>query len=403
MTHHAVNKWMRRTKWAGVFIVGLFFVLLFGAQTPSRAENERVVTVYHDGVEQTIVTDAQTIGEALSRAKVTLNEHDSVEPALNTKLVAAGYSVNVYRARPVTVVDGYQRYTVMTSHTSAREIAEAAGFPLYDEDNYTLDRIDDFVEEGGVGLKMSIDRATLMRLVLYGTSAEIRTQADTIGELMAEKKIVLQSEDGANLDPNTPITHGISLEVWRNGVQTATNEEEIKFTTKQVRDTDKPAGYREVQTPGTKGKKVVTYQIEMKNGKEVSRKQIQSVVVQEAKEQVEIIGGKPSGNPLTKSKGVNMFVDSSGVTHRETYYDLVMTTVMRNCGAGGNYSVRAADGAKVDKDGYVIIAAHLGNYPRCSVVETSMGAGKVYDTGGFTSVHPHGFDLATDWSNNDGR
>ena len=115
-----------------------------------------------------------------------------------------------------------------------------------------------------------------------------------------------------------------------------------------------------------------------------------------------MVGAKASGNPLTKSMGVNQFTDSKGVVHRETYYDLPMSIVMGNyCGAGGYYTVRA-DGAKVDKDGYIIVAAHLGNYPRCSVVETSMGLGKVYDTGGFASVHPHGFDLATDWSNNNG-
>jgi uncharacterized protein YabE (DUF348 family) len=400
MTTHARHNWVRRLKWAGLFIVSLFIVSLSG--TPSRAENERVITVFHDGIEQTIVTDAQTVGEALERAKVTLNESDTVEPARATKLEAPAYSVNVYRARPVTVVDGPQRSVVMTSHTSAGKIAEAAGVTLYNEDEYTLDRIDDFVTEGSVGLKMTIDRATLMRLVLYGTPTEIRTQATTVGELMAEKKIHLAGEDGTNLSPETPITSGLSLEVWRNGVQTATVEEEVNFATKQVRDVDKPVGYREVQTAGVKGKKMVTYQIEMKNGQEVSRTLIQSVTTQEPKEQVEVIGAKASGSPLSKAKGVNMFVDSKGVTHRETYYDLPMAAVMRNCGAGGNYSVRS-DGAKVDAGGYVIIAANLANYPRCSVVETSLGLGKVYDTGGFASVHPHGFDLATDWSNNNGQ
>jgi uncharacterized protein YabE (DUF348 family) len=400
MTKQVRHIWMRRFTWAGIFIVSLFVVSLSG--TPSRAENERVITVFHDGIEQTIVTDAQTVGEALARAKVTLNQNDTVEPARDTKLEAPAYSVNVYRARPVTVVDGAQRSVVMTSHTSAGKIAAAAGLPLYNEDEYQLDRIDDFVSEGSVGLKMTIDRATLMRLVLYGTPTEIRTQAETIGELMEEKKIVLSGEDGSNLDANTPITSGMSFEVWRNGVQTATVEEEVAFTTKQVRDADKPVSYKEIQTPGTKGKKMVTYQIEMKNGQEVSRKLIQSVTTQEPSEQVEVIGAKPSGSPLSKAKGVNMFVDSKGVTHRETYYDLPMAAVMRNCGAGGNYSVRS-DGAKVDAGGYVIIAANLANYPRCSVVETSLGLGKVYDTGGFASVHPHGFDLATDWSNNNGQ
>ena len=77
-----------------------------------------------------------------------------------------------------------------------------------------------------------------------------------------------------------------------------------------------------------------------------------------------------------------------------------MSVVMGYCGGGG-YSVRA-DGVKVDKDGYVLVAANLSRYPRCSIVETSLGTGKVYDTGGFAANNPEQFDLATDWSNHDG-
>lgn len=401
MIRRKQRKWLGRLSWAAVFTLALFVVSIVGTPAPViRAENERLITVYHDGIEKTIVTDATTVGDALGRAGITLHKNDTVEPASSMPLVARAYSVNVYRARPVVVVDGSHRSTVMTAHTSARGIAEAANITLYDEDIHALNRIDDFVGEGGVGLKLTIQRATLMRLVLYGKVAEIRTQAKTIGELMAEKQIILQPEDGANLSPDTPITPATTLEVWRNGVQTATNEEDIAFTTKQIRDVDKPAGYKAIQEAGVKGKKMVTYQIEMKNGQEVSRKVIQSVNIQEPKQQVEVVGGaRPTGG-LTKSKGVFHFVDSKGVTHRETYYDLRMDGVMRFC--GGTYSVRD-DGAKIDQDGYVLVAANLNRYPRCSIVETSLGLGRVYDTGGFATVHPDGFDLATDWSNYDGR
>jgi hypothetical protein len=109
----------------------------------------------------------------------------------------------------------------------------------------------------------------------------------------------------------------------------------------------------------------------------------------------------PLPNALTRSKGAQIFVDSSGVAHRETYYDLPMNVVMRACG-GGSYTVRS-DGAKVDQDGYVLVAANLRSYPRCTVVETSLGPGKVYDTGGFAVRHPYGFDLATDWTNYNGQ
>jgi hypothetical protein len=107
---------------------------------------------------------------------------------------------------------------------------------------------------------------------------------------------------------------------------------------------------------------------------------------------------KPRKDALTVSKGAQVFVDSAGIAHRETYYDLPMSVVIRACGKEGTYKIRS-DGAKVDQDGYVLIAANLNSYPRCTVVETSLGPGKVYDTGGFAARHPYGFDLATDWTN----
>lgn len=110
----------------------------------------------------------------------------------------------------------------------------------------------------------------------------------------------------------------------------------------------------------------------------------------------------PKPNALTKSKGAQVYVDTSGVAHRETYYDLPMQITMRSCGAHNSYTIRS-DGAKVDQDGYILVAANLGAYPRCTVVDTSMGPGKVYDTGGFAARYPYGFDLATDWTNYDGR
>lgn len=115
-----------------------------------------------------------------------------------------------------------------------------------------------------------------------------------------------------------------------------------------------------------------------------------------------VVAFVPKPNALTKFKGAHVYVDDNGVAHRETYYDLPMNIVMQSCGAGGSYSVRPEDGAKVDQDGYILVAANLNSYPRCTIVDTSMGPGKVYDTGGFAVRHPYGFDLATDWTRSDG-
>lgn len=90
-----------------------------------------------------------------------------------------------------------------------------------------------------------------------------------------------------------------------------------------------------------------------------------------------------SGGALTPEKGVVYF---NG--HRETYYSQKVLP-----GHGLNIPGRhvASDGTIRDKDGYICVAS--SDYPKGTVVQTSLGAGKVYDTG-----CPSGtIDIYTNW------
>jgi len=282
--------WKYILRWAGATLVVALALLFSVFARPTHAENERVITIYHDSIQQTIVTDAQTVGEALKRANVTVGNKDAVEPSSATKLTAPSYDINIYRARPVTIIDGNQRYEVMSPHTSARQIAVDAGLTLYNEDTYQFSRIDDFLAEDGVGVKLTIQRATPVNFMLYGNLTPIRTQSKTVGDLLKEKGVHLTGDDGTNIPLTTLLTPNMQVEVWRNGVQTTTEEQPVAFTTDYIRDADKPTSYHQVQTPGVNGKKVVTYQVTLKNGQIVDRKEIQSVVTVQPTKQVEVIG-----------------------------------------------------------------------------------------------------------------
>ena len=381
-----------------LILIGIIFAVRTDAASTRPSLGERLITIHDRGNERSVLTHATTLRVAFSEASIELDPNDRVEPGLDGPLVASHYEVNVYRARPVTIIDGAVRQKVMSSYQTPKQIAEQADITLQDEDEVSIAASTDMVAQGA-GVQLTVSRATPFTLVLYGTKTTAYTQKKTVGDMLKEKNIVLGGSDTLNVLTTSDIQAGAVIELWRNGKQTATEEQDVAFETEKIQDADQPVGYRQVTTPGEVGKKTVTYEVEMKNGAQVSRTEIQSVVTKEPKKQVEVIGVKPSGSGLTKSKGILHYADSQGIVHRETYYDLPMSGVMRSC--GGTYSVRA-DGVKIDQDGYIIIAANLGRYPRCSVVETSLGKGKVYDTGGFASVHPDGFDLATDWSNYNG-
>lgn len=308
----------------------------------------KFVTFYDDGKKLTVKTEAETVGEAISRVGIVINEGDIVDPGLETKLNADNFHINIYRARPVMIQDGiYEKY-LMTASYDAKTIVKEAGLTIYDGDEIELLPNSNFLEAGVANV----------------------------------------------------------YRITRNGGRTVTEEEEIPFSERQEKDYNLAPGVSEVRQLGEVGTKRKTYNVQYVNNVEVSRELISEEVVKEPVERVVAVGvSEIEKKPLTVGMGRNYYTvrksDGTVVERQETYYDLPMSIVMHACG-GGSYSVRS-DGAKVDQDGYVLVAANLSRYPRCSVVETSLGPGKVYDTGGFAAVNPEQFDLATDWSNNDGR
>ncbi len=400
--HFGVHKYRLFIASALLAILGLSWVGHAAyANNTDPARDGRLVTFHDRGTARVILTHAQTVRDALKDAHIATTREDIIEPKADTDLVANDYVINIYRSRPVIVADGAVRQKVMTAAQMPRDIVATTDIePLHDEDETTVTTSGNIVTEGASTI-LRIKRATPFTLQLYGTSIQAYSHAATVGEMIKLKNINLAASDTVSVDQNAPLTTGMIVAIWREGAQTATTKEPIAFHVRQVQDLDQPFGYHKVQTPGKNGLKSVTYEITAKGGREVGRKMIQSVTLEEPQEQIELVGAKSGPNALTKGKGAQVYTDGKGVSHRETYYDLNMSVVMGACGGGG-YTIRS-DGAKVDKDGYILVAAHLGNYPRCSIVDTSMGLGKVYDTGGFVARYPTGFDLATDWTNSDGR
>ena len=279
-----------------MLVGGLFFVnqALADATKPAAKAGEKLVTIYDRGAEKTIVTKARTIREALKLAKFSIDERqDVIEPSLDSEMVAEKYNINIFRARPITIVDGNKRLKVTTAEQTPALIAKVAGVEVFEEDKITLSNSDNMAVDGA-NMVMKIDRASMVNFVLYGKESVIRTHAKTVGELLKEKNINPKKDDTLSVDRSAKIIPGMKIELWRNGKQTITAEEDVKFEVEKVQDANRDSGYREVKQVGDNGKKNVTYEIEMKNGVEVSRKEIASVVTKEPKKQIEIVGTKSS-------------------------------------------------------------------------------------------------------------
>lgn len=279
-----------------IFAVALFWVGVAAAasqQQAAPATGEHLVTVYDAQQKQVILTKSATVRQVLEQAHVTIATHDVVEPSLDTVIRSSDFTVNIYRAHPVLIIDGMRRMRVLSSHSSPRDIAKDAHIALRDEDVVTIQKPTDILEAGG-GMSLQIKRATPVRLLLYGNDTVVYTQAQTVAGLLSEKEIDLGKHDTVSVDLATAITAGMRIEIWRDGVQTVTRDEAIPFPVRQIEDMSRPVGYKKIQSPGRDGKKSVTYEVTIKNGKQIKRKKIQSVVLKKPVEQVEVVGAKPS-------------------------------------------------------------------------------------------------------------
>lgn len=272
-----------------------FLFLFYGGTTVEDADVKRV-QVYVDGQKMTLPTRAPTVGELLSRINIELKDKDIVEPGVNSPIREDDLHINIYRAKPVTVVDSDGRkVSTLIAESTPRNLAEKAGFKLYPEDQANYASPDTAASEGIVGELITIDRATPINLNLYGKKVTIRTQADTVGGLLQERAIQLQKKDKVIPGPDTPIKRGMKVLVLRNGKQIINEEETIAPPTETSYDATLDVGTIKVIDAGEPGKRIITYEVVFKHDKEFSRKVIQSVVVKQPKVRKVIEGTKSTG------------------------------------------------------------------------------------------------------------
>lgn len=273
-----------------VFIVGSTIKNAYADDGNANA-NRKIISVYDDGVTRGFVTEAATLREALKEANVYVDENDLTEPSLDEKLVASSYEVNIYRARPVIVRDGAVETKVLTAYRTPEQIAKESKINLYAEDETELTTSTDIVRDGA-GEIMSIKRAIPFTFIFYGKTIEARTQAATVGEMLAERDIKMGESDKLSTDKLSPIERGMTVKLWREGKQTVTVDEEVDFRVEKINDANRERSFREIKTPGVKGSRTVTYEIIIQDGIETSRKEISSTTNKEPVAQVEIVGAK---------------------------------------------------------------------------------------------------------------
>ncbi len=175
-------------------------------------------------------TKKGTVREILIANDIPFGADDRVEPGLDTR-VNGGETINIYKAREITIVDGDTTTVRKTTYKKVEDILKELNITLGEKDEVTP-----------------------------GLNKEVAT-VDTI-------------------------------KIARTGKTTETKKEVIKFETKEEKDDSKYVDEKVTKVEGKNGEKEVTYNVVREKGKEVSREVASEKVITEATAKVVVVGTK---------------------------------------------------------------------------------------------------------------
>ena len=187
-----------------------------------------------------IKTKKGTVREVLIANDIPFSADDRVEPGLDTR-VNGGETINIYKAREITIVDGNTTTVRKTTYKKVEDILKELNITLGEKDEVTP-----------------------------GLKSEVAT-VDTI-------------------------------KIARTGKTTETKKEVIKFETKEEKDDSKFVDEKVTKVEGKNGEKEVTYNVVREKGKEVSREVASEKVITEATAKVVVVGTKQ--RPATQQQEV---------------------------------------------------------------------------------------------------
>ena len=298
-------------------VTTFFVVVFFGmgmfvtvGATSGGAKDTRIVNVSADGENQTHTTRAKTVGDLLDRLDIKTIPEDIVEPARDAPIIEDDTQINIYRARPVEILDGNRKITILSAQQSARLVAADAGIELYPEDKVELSTRDTTLLESSASEQMVIDRSVEVQITVYGVLTIVRTAANTLEQLLTEKNIILQDNETTQPgDLQTPITGGMLISVNKPGVKTQAVTQAIPHGTEIKTDPNLATGQTNVQIEGVDGEQAVIYEIEEKDGLEIGRREIQTVVTRNPITEVRVRGTKQA----TLSSNIDVSADKASL------------------------------------------------------------------------------------------
>lgn len=168
-------------------------------------------------------------------------------------LAVAAFTGTTLRAHTVVIHDQNQVYSIMTTSNSPAEILGAEGITLGENDYY------DFTEIVDGEADLYIVRPVELEFTDGKDTKTIYTTGDTVAEMLEDLGVEVGADDVLNVDPETPLTEGMKIELGHYTYEERTETKAIPFQTVQEGVEPSDTTVETVITPGETGQKETCY------------------------------------------------------------------------------------------------------------------------------------------------
>ena len=182
-----------------------------------------------------------------------------------------------------------QTYSGLSLKSKPAEIAAELGSKPYPEDKFsTFPQYKDFI-----GRVITLYRAPSYTVFDQNKEITYRSFAQTVGQLLEEKKIVLGEDDKINFSADTELSQGMTIKITRVAKTKVIETEKIEYQTIKKDDPTIDKGKSKVKQAGVLGERKLTYEVTRENGVEISKVLLSNEVVKESTDEILLVGTKP--------------------------------------------------------------------------------------------------------------
>jgi resuscitation-promoting factor RpfB len=212
-------------------------------------------------------------------------------------------AIEIRQAMTLTIIDDGIESTISTTAETIGEALFDEGIALYLTDTMSLPT-DTIITQD---MQISIDRAIPIQLVVDGVTVEARTNVSTVEDVLTELNAPLFGLDYAIPSGETPVTENMTIEIIRVTEEVITTAETIAYEVTYQADSSMDLDQKITVQVGQNGTQETRTRIRYENGIEVSRNSESTAITSPPVNEVIAYGTNIVFKPIETPEGTRQY------------------------------------------------------------------------------------------------